>query len=60
MRELDLWSEANLTAPLTYTDPNQADWNETVERIKKAVRTKVLDTYHNGQKVRHREGPESA
>jgi hypothetical protein len=49
MQELDLWSEANIIGPLFNTDGNQEDWEPTVEQIKKAIRTKVLESYRNGQ-----------
>ena len=49
MQELDLWSEANVIGPLLQIDPNQEDWEEAVEPVKKAIRTKVLESYRNGQ-----------
>jgi hypothetical protein len=49
MQELDLWSEANIIGPLFNTDGNQEDWEPTVEQVKRAIRTKVLESYHNGQ-----------
>jgi hypothetical protein len=49
MAELDLWSEANIVGPLFHTDPNQDDWEDRVAQVKKAIRTKVLDSYRNGQ-----------
>ena len=49
MQELDLWSEANIIGPLFNTDPNQEDWEPAVEQVKKAIRTKVLESYRNGQ-----------
>ena len=49
MVELDLWTEANVIGPMFHTDPNQHDWEDAVMRIKKAIRTKVLESYRNGQ-----------
>jgi hypothetical protein len=49
MTELDLWSDANVIGPLFHSDPNQADWEDAVARVKKAIRAKVLDSYRNGQ-----------
>jgi hypothetical protein len=49
MQALDLWSEANIFRPLFGTDPNQDDWAAVTEQVKKAVRTKVLESYRNGQ-----------
>ena len=49
MEELDMWSEANVVGPLFNTDTNQQDWESVVEQVKKAIRTKVLESYHNGQ-----------
>jgi hypothetical protein len=51
MQELDLWSEANVVGPLLSADPNQQNWQTVVEQVKKAIRTKVLDSYRNGQKA---------
>jgi hypothetical protein len=49
MQELDLWSDANVVGPLLSADPNQPSCQIVVEQVKKAIRTKVLDSYHNGQ-----------
>jgi len=49
MAELDLWSEANVIGPLAVTDANQTDWEPAVFQVKKAIRTKVLESYRNGQ-----------
>jgi hypothetical protein len=51
MQELDLWSEANIVGPLASADPNHQDWEIAVEQVKKALRTKVLESYRNGQKA---------
>lgn len=51
MQELDAWAEENVIGPLV--DPRSADPGEdreaTIARVKKAIREKVLDSYHNGQ-----------
>ena len=49
MSELDLWSEANIIGPLFTTDATQEDWEVGVDQVKKAIRTKVLESYRNGQ-----------
>jgi hypothetical protein len=54
MQELDLWSEENVFRPLFATDPNQNDWDKVADQVKKAIRTKVLESYHNGQGAQRR------
>jgi hypothetical protein len=49
MAELDMWTEANVLGPMYHTDPKDADWEDAVLRIKKAIRAKVLESYRNGQ-----------
>ena len=51
MQELDLWTETNVINPLheSITEGDGADCDEAVEQIKKAIRTKVLESYRNGQ-----------
>ena|ERR1051325_1063017 len=49
MTELDQWTQANVLGPMYHTDPNQADWEDAASRIKKAIRSKVLESYRNGQ-----------
>ncbi len=56
MQELDLWTHANITSPLftaarDYDDQHAADWEQTVERVNKAIRAKVLESYRNGQQA---------
>jgi len=51
MQELDQWSEQNILRPLFGTDPNQDDWATVEEQVKKAIRTKVLESYRNGQQA---------
>jgi hypothetical protein len=52
MQELDQWTEDNVFAPLLSTDeegqPEELS-EETLERVKRAIRTKVLESYRNGQ-----------
>jgi len=51
MQELDAWAEENVIGPLV--DPRSSDLGEdretTIARVKKAIREKVLESYHNGQ-----------
>ena len=51
MQELDIWSEANVINPLLSNDDDADEYvgGETVERIQKAIREKVLESYRNGQ-----------
>ena len=49
MQELDRWSEANVISPLFAGESSPDDWMEAVERVKKAIRAKVLESYRNGQ-----------
>ena len=51
MQELDEWSEANIFRPLFHTDPNQDDWQTVKQQVKKAIHTKVLESYRNGQQA---------
>jgi hypothetical protein len=49
MEELDLWTQANVIDALYNSDPIEGDWGKTVEQVKKAIRTRVLESYRNGQ-----------
>jgi len=49
MTELDLWSEANVIGPLMHSDPTHSEWEDAVVQVKKTIRTKVLESYRNGQ-----------
>ena len=52
MEELDLWTDANVIGPLETNDPKlHEEWTSVVEQVKKAIRTKVLESYRNGQAV---------
>ena len=56
LQELDLWTDANIVGPLANADPRvEGEWEPVVEQVKKAVRTKVLESYHNGQRTPARE-----
>jgi hypothetical protein len=53
MQQLDAWTEDRVIGPLI--DPNIADPGEdrevTIARVKNAIRDKVLESYHNGQRA---------
>ena len=49
MQELDRWSDSNIISPLYAGESSPDDWMEAVERVKKAIREKVLQSYRNGQ-----------
>jgi hypothetical protein len=52
MQELDLWTDANVVGPLANADPRvEEEWEPAVEGVKKAIRTKTLESYHNGQRT---------
>jgi hypothetical protein len=51
MQQLDDWIEAYVLGPLLVPglgDPDEK-YEVTVGRVKKAIREKVLESYHNGQ-----------
>ena len=56
MQELDKWTEDEILRALFGTDPNQDDWAGVEARVKKAIRTKVLESYRNGQQAGPRKG----
>jgi hypothetical protein len=56
MEELDKWTEANLIGPLTHVHEFPEKWDETMERVKKGIRAKVLESYRNGQQAGPRKG----
>lgn len=56
MAELDQWTDANVIGPLLYVGPKEGDQEAVIERVKKAIRTKVLDSYRNGQGAGPRKG----
>jgi hypothetical protein len=49
MQELDAWSNEAVIAPVLEEGP------DAIERVQKAIREKVLQSYRNGQKA----GPRS-
>lgn len=51
MQELDQWSESNVIGPLFACEVEPGDFDAAVERVKKAIRAKVLESYRNGQVV---------
>ena len=50
MQELDQWTEATIISRLAEHASDDFD-EELVAEIKKAVRTKVLESYRNGRKA---------
>jgi hypothetical protein len=57
MQELDQWLDNNVVTPLVqavYDDLKSEDparWAKLTGGVKQAIRQKVLDSYHNGQKA---------
>jgi hypothetical protein len=49
MEELDRWTESNVIGPLFISEPGDKDWDAGIDRVKKAIRTKVLESFRNGQ-----------
>jgi hypothetical protein len=49
MEELDRWTESTIIGPLFASETDGEDWEPAIERVKKAIRTKVLESYRNGQ-----------
>jgi aminoglycoside/choline kinase family phosphotransferase len=49
MQALDAWMDVNVIAPLLYSE--SAVTEDTIVQIKKSMRTKVLDSYHNGRRT---------
>ena len=59
MAELDQWSEATVIGPLLSAAPaaqrrDSAEWDKAVQSVKRAIRAKVLESYHNGQQSTER------
>jgi len=55
MQDLDQWSQANVIGPLQLAAPDfqsvvPKEWEQAVESVKRAIRSKMLDSYRNGQK----------
>ena len=57
MQELDQWTDGEIVGTLLAVatpgdiDTNDPVWDTAVEEVKKAIRTKVLESYRNGQKA---------
>ena len=49
MVELDAWTKTNIVDLFYNTDRNPEAWNDVVAEVKRVVRAKVLESYHNGQ-----------
>ena len=49
MQELDRWTESTIIGPLLASETDAEDWEPAIERVKKAIRQKVLESYRNGQ-----------
>ncbi len=50
MQELDEWTESTIITPLAEAGDEEL-FDELVEKAKKAIREKVLESYRNGQKA---------
>jgi hypothetical protein len=48
MNQLDDWTEKNVVEPLYYALTSEDMDEGAVTRVKKAIREKVLESYHNG------------
>ena len=59
MQELDRWTESTIIGPLFASETDGEDWEPAIERVKKAIRQKVLDSYRNGQAAGPRPARES-
>jgi hypothetical protein len=53
MEKLDQWIEEEVFENLyaIWNESQDGDVTATAESVKKAIRTKVLESYHNGQKA---------
>lgn len=54
MQKVDEWTESTIIEPLFVTarefdDAHTYEWDKCVDEVKKAIRTKVLESYRNGQ-----------
>ena len=59
MQQLDAWIDGNVVFPLMQTEPEAGSWEETVAKVKKAIREKVLQSYKNGRMTRSGNAPEN-
>ena len=59
MVELDKWSDENVIFPVSLASTNGNDESllAATDAVKKAIRSKVLESYHNGQSVAPRKAP---
>ena len=55
MEELDRWTESTIIGPLFASETDGTDWEPAIERVKKAIREKVLDSYRNGLRAKPRQ-----
>ena len=53
MQALDAWTDVNVIAPLIYSDDDTdvETTEEQIAQVKKAMRAKMLDSYHNGRRA---------
>ena len=51
MVELDQWTDENVIEPLSRFDLHDYEWDEVRTTVRKAIRAKVLESYHNGQRT---------
>ena len=55
MEELDRWTESTIIGPLFASETDGEDWKPAIERVKKAIRQKVLESYKNGLRAKPRQ-----
>jgi hypothetical protein len=60
MAELDLWIEANVIGPIESASDSPQELEMAAEQVKKLIRAKVLESYHNGQAAGPSRAPRSA
>lgn len=48
MEKLNAWSDGNIIFPLLNLEQSEENWETVCERVKKAIREKVLESYRNG------------
>ena len=59
MQLLDEWTDAAVIQPLVHPTQFPEEWEKTTEAVKKRIREKVLESYHNGQAAGPRRQPRS-
>lgn len=52
MEQLDARIDGNVIFPLMQTEPEAGSWEETVERVKKAIKDKVFESFKNGKMMK--------